>query len=401
MSRLLQQRYENQFRLMGQQAGYQQRSQNSAQRSASSQNMNSNLASNQNALHAAAASMYGSQQAAAASRYGSDQSRIASMFGSRQAADASRYGSDQSRIASMYEADQNLAGTRYVADMRFREAQANNANQLGVANIQAEAQRDVAGINAGANRYASDASLLGSMYGADRGLEAQLGVAGINADLGRYVADQNRRGSESVARTNADASRFGSMQAANASRYGADRQYGAAALAESGRNRRFDSRMALLNEYIPRAFGLVENAGPFDPSTPPAGQPPISGSPALTPQQIAAQRSNIFASNAQQAAGQQMAAANSAAGRGLGAQSPLIQALNASFSNQALARSGDQSLQWELGASQQNADHRLAASIAQEQQFAARRNEALTAQQNAMNYQTNLLQALAGMLGGV
>src|SRR5690606_19222064 len=132
--------------------------------------------------------------------------------------------------------------------------------------------------------------------------------------VGRYVADQNRLGAQNVARINADAERYGSQQAASASRYGSDRQYAAAALAEGGRNRRFDSRLALISEYLPRAFGLVENAGPFDPAVTPPGQPRISGAPVYTPQQVAAQRANIFATNAQQAAGQQMAAADAAAG---------------------------------------------------------------------------------------
>ncbi len=226
-------------------------------------------------------------------------------------------------------------------------------------------------------------------------------MAGIQADANRYAAQQSRMGSENVARTNAAASRYGADAAAGASRHGSNMQYRAASEAEQGRNRRFDSRMALLDQYMPQVFDVAGSMSPFSIGGSATGQPAISGAPVYTPQQIAARRADIFARNQQQAASQSRQAANEMAGRGVGGNSPLLQALQTSFQNSALARSGDQSLQWELGAAEQNANNRLAGGIARENQFAARRGEQLQAQSNLLNYQTNLLGALASMVGGI
>lgn len=124
-------------------------------------------------------------------------------------------------------------------------------------------------------------------------------------------------------------------------------------------------------------------------------QPQINSGPLFTQDMMQRQINNGMATNAQQLAGQQNTMNQSLAARGFGTGSPLAQALSTQMG--MANNAANATLQRELPQqyAQANADQLFRTQQAQEQQYAARQNEAINRQQIA----TSTLNALLGALG--
>ncbi len=130
------------------------------------------------------------------------------------------------------------------------------------------------------------------------------------------------------------------------------------------------------------------------------GGPTISAAPVFTPNQIQADVNTMRATNDQSTAGQVRDMQQRLGGRGMGAGSPLSQALTGMFTGQNLQANTAGETEKRLSSAQANAKQVLAGQTAQEQQFASRQQEQIARETAARQQQTALFSALAGMLNG-
>jgi hypothetical protein len=126
--------------------------------------------------------------------------------------------------------------------------------------------------------------------------------------------------------------------------------------------------------------------------------PNISTAPVLNPQQIQQQVNTMRATNDQSTASQQRAMQQSLAGRGLGGNSPLAQALGSNMQNANLAANTAGETQTRLGAAQQNAQQVLNAQQAQQNQYATQQQLQVERAAPYFQRQNVLIQALAGLV---
>lgn len=139
-----------------------------------------------------------------------------------------------------------------------------------------------------------------------------------------------------------------------------------------------------------------------------AGVYNINTNPIWNQQQIQQQVNAAAAQNAGRTATNIRGMQGAMAGRGMGSNSPLSQALAAQYQGQGLAASSDAARNIRWNAAQGNAEHVLKAQNAMAQQYSDLRNAQASLQSSAMSAaaarqgsQNQLLAALAGQLGGL
>lgn len=106
-------------------------------------------------------------------------------------AGASNYSADQSRIAAQIAAMLGLQGTQSTAQASRDVAGINSTSNQNIAGINAGASRDVAGINAGASNLAAQLGLQGQLGSAQYGMQGQIGAAQASAQPG--ILEQQRK----------------------------------------------------------------------------------------------------------------------------------------------------------------------------------------------------------------
>lgn len=128
-------------------------------------------------------------------------------------------------------------------------------------------------------------------------------------------------------------------------------------------------------------------------------QPAITAGPVWSDAQVNAQVNSQKAANAAAVASQQRALQAQVAGQGFGANSPLLAALGSGLQGQRMAadQAADTSTRW--NAAQGNAQQLLAGQQAQENQWQDWQTADIARRQAQTNYTTQLLAALAGMIG--
>ena len=128
------------------------------------------------------------------------------------------------------------------------------------------------------------------------------------------------------------------------------------------------------------------------------GQPHISAGPVINPQMQQQQINAMRARAGMQAATQDRIMGRQAAGRGLGANSPLAMALRGQ--NQAASRAGmaDQERELKLGNATANASHMLQAQQAREGQFSNRMGEDIERRRTTAGMFPALLSAFGGLV---
>jgi hypothetical protein len=166
----------------------------------------------------------------------------------------------------------------------------------------------------------------------------------------------------------------------------------------------YELKQQRFNQVFPWLQGMLGGTlggikGPFTAGGAQIGTPPpISAGPVWDPQQI---QQNVNASRATTDAStqaQMRQASQSAAGRGMGANGPLVQALQGQLQNQNLATNvgNEQSTRW--NAALGNAGQLLKGQQAQEGQFAARQQEDIERRRPVLGFAGQLLSALGGLV---
>jgi hypothetical protein len=154
----------------------------------------------------------------------------------------------------------------------------------------------------------------------------------------------------------------------------------------------------LQQQRFQQVFPWLENqtGGPAPGGLPKA--PTISTNPVLNSQQIQQQVNTQNANSDQSTATQNKAMQAGLAGRGVGAQSPLAQALTGAAQGQNLASKTANETQTRLGAATTNAQQVLQEQQAQQQQY--QQNQQLLINQQAPYYarQNALLAAISGLV---
>lgn len=137
---------------------------------------------------------------------------------------------EQARLAAA-QWNQQFGHTQYMDKEGLGLTREQIANQFRMGMDENQATRDVAGIQAGANRYAADIysgaqrygadqSRIADMYGADRGVD----VANVYGGAQRYQADQGLAGQLGSANIYSGAQRYGADQELAAAKYQWDMQ---------------------------------------------------------------------------------------------------------------------------------------------------------------------------------
>jgi hypothetical protein len=182
-----------------------------------------------------------------------------------------------------------------------------------------------------------------------------------------------------VAKIQAGASRFGSKMGTLAERL----------------------QMQRFNQVFPYLQGQMGNQGGGGGLAPGgnSGQGPrIDAAPIYNTQQIQGQVNAATAANNATAANQSARDATTLAGRGFGANSPLLQALQMGRQNQAMAANTGNEREIRWNAAGGNAQHLLGAQQAREGQFASRQDEDIRRRSQAAQQYNSLLAALVGLV---
>lgn len=185
-----------------------------------------------------------------------------------------------------------------------------------------------------------------------------------------------------------------------AQKYGADQQLQAAKLAMQAQELPAQLQQQRFNSVFP---WLQSQLGKFGSQMArPGGQsgasPEITVGGVLNPQQIQQQVNAMKSGNEQSSATQQQQQSRDLAGRGFGANSPLLAALH----NQTQAATLGQNVGGErdirLNAANANAGQLLKSQQAREQQFASRQQEDIQRRQPYFSMANTLLSSLAGLV---
>ncbi len=147
----------------------------------------------------------------------------------------------------------------------------------------------------------------------------------------------------------------------------------------------------LQNQYAQAGQGAQTPGGQSPPG------PEISVGPVWNEQQIQGQVNASRAANDQATAGRVRAINSGVGGRGLGANSPLAQALGGQAQSANLAANTQNEQQTRWGSAQGNATHLLNTQQARESQFAARQGEDIQRRIPYFQQQNALLSVLAGL----
>lgn len=145
-------------------------------------------------------------------------------------------------------------------------------------------------------------------------------------------------------------------------------------------------------------FGQAFRAG----GSPVGGpEPRIDANPVWNPQQVQQQVNNQRAQNDAGLQSQERQNSQSLAGRGYGANSPLLSAMNQSASNANLIANASADRDTRLNAAQANAGQVLKGQQAQEGQYASRQQEDIQRRQPYVSGWFNTRNALLGALSGL
>lgn len=177
------------------------------------------------------------------------------------------------------------------------------------------------------------------------------------------------------------------------------------------KNKVFGTFSPLLQGLFGQVGGMLGGAsgsgtgGAPPPASSPGPQPTITAGPVWNPQQIQQQVNAGQAQNAATANAQQQTNQKKLAGQGFGSNSPLLAGLNQAAANNLMAQNATTARQVPWNAAQGNATQLLNSQQAQEGQWQdyqqsdiARRQQALTAQGQQLNFGSSLVAALAGMV---
>lgn len=130
-----------------------------------------------------------------------------------------------------------------------------------------------------------------------------------------------------------------------------------------------------------------------------SGQGPhISAGPTINPQMMQQQINAMRARSGQQLATQQRMNASQASARGMGAQSPLVQAMNNSAAMGARAQQMGGERDIRLGAATTNAEQTLRSQQAREAQFASRQGEDIERRRTTLGMFPQLFSSLSGLV---
>lgn len=151
-------------------------------------------------------------------------------------------------------------------------------------------------------------------------------------------------------------------------------------------------------QVFPYLQSQLNGGNPYAQGGTPGLGPNISAAPVLNSQQVQQQVNTQNAASDQSTAGQIKGYQNSAAGRGIGANSPLVQALSGQAQSANLAGKTANETQTRLGAAQQNSQQVLAGQTAQQGQYATQQQEEIARAAPYFQQQNILLQALAGLV---
>jgi hypothetical protein len=154
----------------------------------------------------------------------------------------------------------------------------------------------------------------------------------------------------------------------------------------------------LVGANLPSTIGQAVS-GQYSGNT--AGQPYISDAPVYSPQQIQQQVNQAVAANDQRMAGDLQGMSESFAGRGLGADSPLMAALASQRQAANLGANTAARTTLPLEAAKANAAQVLQAQMARETQFGRRQNEDLARQQNTLGLLSQILGLTNNAMGGL
>lgn len=307
----------------------------------------------------------------------------------QQQAGANRYGSLQSRLGS-----QNVAKTQ--GDTQLGVANTNRQSAYDTTKLQSDAstqnvntqtlaQRDIASLVDAGNRYQADQGLAGQLGVAGLNKDAQLGTARIGADASTANANIGANASMFNATTGADAARYQSDQARIASMFPAQQQ------------------MERFNQVFPWLQGQVGNFMSGSTSgggggAGGGGGGGVNAGPIWSDQQIQQQVNARRAGNDQAMQAQNRGSAQNLAGRGFGANSPLLAAMQQSAANQNLGQNATDEREIRWGAAEGNAAHQLRAAQVAEQQRANMAQEGLEGKKINQSTINVLLGSLAGLI---
>jgi hypothetical protein len=267
-----------------------------------------------------------------------------------------------------------------------------NRERLRFEDEEGDETRGFQAAQAGANR-AQEQSLLAANLGfqgqqadANRGHErgmfdANLGFQGSQADMQRrFQGDQ----------AGLDRSFQGEQNAADRSN-----QQTIAAMPWDYRRQVFGTISPLLQGLLGGAGGSMRAGG--TPGEPP---PPTTNATVWDAGQIQSQINDQKATSAQAASTQERANAARVAGSGFGSNSPLLMALNNNVQSARMAGDSAAELATSLGASEANARLGVEQARTNAQNYATQTDAITRQRQSQLGYQSSLVAALAGMIGG-
>lgn len=176
---------------------------------------------------------------------------------------------------------------------------------------------------------------------------------------------------------------------ADVSRRGQDLQFQASTAPVNFARERFNSVFPVIQSQL--------QANSQSGTAPPAATPPADLGPVYAPGQVDQQVNAARAGLAQQVATQQRQNAASAAGRGFGAASPLLAALDSNAAAKGMAAGADAEREIRFGAAGQEAEQRATAGQQATQRYQAELDAETRRRQVAASVQANLLNALSGL----
>jgi len=160
------------------------------------------------------------------------------------------------------------------------------------------------------------------------------------------------------------------------------------------KQQRFDQLFPMFQHSL---TALGTPGQPFTAGGASGASPEITVGGTLNPQQVQQQVNSQRAANDQATEGRMRQTAGQTAGRGFGANSPLLMALQGQAMGQNLATNTANERETRLGAAQQNSQHVLSTQQAREAQFASRQGEDIARRQPYFQQSNALLAALAGL----
>jgi hypothetical protein len=246
-----------------------------------------------------------------------------------------------------------------------------------------------------ADKYAADQQLIAADNAAQGDVQGKVFTAQANKDASVYGSDKDLEGRK-----------YAADQGLTGEQYGADKQFDGVVLSENAETARLTTKLAFAQTKFDQVYPFVHDSlvntqnGVTTPGL--LADPPfVSSRGVLTAAQIQAQINAAWAKNDSRTTALIAQTQKDLAGRGFSSNSPLLEAVAASYQGQNLRANLEAATSITIQAAQANADQVLKGQGLANDQYNQRQSVSLESERNQVTRQVGFVSALAQLAAGI